>query len=179
MRYLQVFFRNTRRIYLSSRWIKEEVISSLKEPERSPVQHEILIPIWATAGKVKRFRRIASLACCDSGTVGLARRCENLFVLLDAIYPESTIELFDNLYRKQCSTSHMNFKDFFFHVFSFTYETRYNKFPLAKKLNSLWLFHKHPLRMPFGTLRGQGNHILPKILFWNRCRCYLCTIEAL
>lgn len=61
----------------------------------------------------------------------------NLFVLLDAIYPESTIELFDNLYRKQFSTSHMNFKDFFFHVFSFTYETRYNKFPLAKKLNSI------------------------------------------
>ena len=61
----------------------------------------------------------------------------NLFVLLDAIYPESTIELFDNLYRKQFSTSYMNFKDFFFQVFSFTYETRYNKFPLAKKLNSI------------------------------------------
>lgn len=61
----------------------------------------------------------------------------NLFVLLDAIYPESTIELFNNLYRKQFSTSYMNFKDFFFHVFSFTYETRYNKFPLAKKLNSI------------------------------------------
>lgn len=41
----------------------------------------------------------------------------NLFVLLDAIYPESTIELFDNLYRKQFSTSYMNFKDFFFRSF--------------------------------------------------------------
>lgn len=44
----------------------------------------------------------------------------NLLVLLDAIYPESTVELFENLYRQQISESYMNFKAFFFHIFSFT-----------------------------------------------------------
>lgn len=40
----------------------------------------------------------------------------NLLVLLDAIYPESTVELFENLYRQQISESYMNFKAFFFHM---------------------------------------------------------------
>lgn len=69
----------------------------------------------------------------------------NLFVLLDAIYPESTIELFDNLYRKQISKSYLNFRDFFFQVFSFTYETRYSKFSLSAKLQSIvWSTPKKP-----------------------------------
>ncbi len=56
----------------------------------------------------------------------------NLFVLLDAKYPESTIELFDNLYRKQFSTSYMNFKDFVFQVFSFTMKLGIINFRLQK-----------------------------------------------
>lgn len=61
----------------------------------------------------------------------------NLLVLLDAIYPESTVELFENLYRQQISESYMNFKAFFFHIFSFTYESRYKKFSIIKELNSI------------------------------------------
>ena len=61
----------------------------------------------------------------------------NLLVLLDAIYPESTVELFENLYRQQISESYMNFKAFFFHIFSFTYESRYKKFSIVKELNSI------------------------------------------
>ena len=44
----------------------------------------------------------------------------NLLVLLDAIYTESTVEIFENLYRQQISESYMNFNAFFFHIFSFT-----------------------------------------------------------
>lgn len=61
----------------------------------------------------------------------------NLLVLLDAIYPESTVELFENLYRQQISESYMNFKAFFFHIFSFTYESRYKKFSISKELHSI------------------------------------------
>lgn len=61
----------------------------------------------------------------------------NLFVLLDSLYPENTIELFENLYREQISKSYMNFKAFFFYVFSFTYESYHKNFSITNKLLSI------------------------------------------
>lgn len=74
----------------------------------------------------------------------------NLLVLLDAIYPESTVELFENLYRQQISESYMNFKAFFFHIFSFTYESRYKKFSISSNLDATYRFPQQcePKRAP-------------------------------
>lgn len=58
----------------------------------------------------------------------------NLFLILDGFYRENTINYFGSLYHEQISHSPINFRTFFFHIFSFTCETRIEKIPLTALL---------------------------------------------
>lgn len=62
----------------------------------------------------------------------------NLLIILDTLYQESTIELFEFLYRKQLEISRVSFRKFFYSVFFVYHDTHYiSKTQLPGKLSSI------------------------------------------
>lgn len=62
----------------------------------------------------------------------------NLLIILDTLYPESTLELFGFLYRKQLEISYISFRKFFYSVFLVYHDTHYiSKTGLPSKLSCI------------------------------------------
>lgn len=61
----------------------------------------------------------------------------NLLLILDALYPQNTIQLFKFLYQKQFSDAYIPFEEFFRIVFSFSCEIRLFRISLVLQLRSI------------------------------------------
>lgn len=61
----------------------------------------------------------------------------NLLLILDALYPQNTLKLFEILYQKQFANFYMPFEDFFYTVFSFTCEIRLYRINLVLQLRNI------------------------------------------